>query len=144
MDAERMREYLLGMPDVIEATQWGNLIYWVGPQVVGGKMFAMLDPDMSHGLVMSFPAGEEHFQELAELEGVVPAPYMARIFWVGVERWESFKNAEWEAELRASYELTRARLPAMAKKVLAMPKVEQKKAVAERKRVLAERDAAKN
>ena len=31
MDAERVREFLLGLPHVMETVQWGGrLVYWVG------------------------------------------------------------------------------------------------------------------
>ena len=41
MDAERVREYLLQLPHVVETMQWGaNLVFWVGDKAIGGKMFA--------------------------------------------------------------------------------------------------------
>ena len=42
MDAERLREYVLSLPHVVETMQWGaNLVYWVGDKAIGGKMFAL-------------------------------------------------------------------------------------------------------
>ena len=42
MDAERLREYLLRLPNVVETMQWGaNLVFWVGDKAIGGKMFAV-------------------------------------------------------------------------------------------------------
>src|SRR5439155_17569398 len=38
--------------------------------------------------IFSYAAGRERYDELLEIEGVIPAPYMARIFWVAVERWD--------------------------------------------------------
>jgi len=90
-----------------------------------------------------YPVGQERMAELVELEGIRPAPYMARIFWVAAERWDVWRTSEWESELRAAHALTFAKLPPKAKKVLAMSKSEQKKAVAEQRKILAAKDAAK-
>ena len=44
MDAERLREYVLSLPHVVETMQWGaNLVYWVGDKAIGGKMFALAE-----------------------------------------------------------------------------------------------------
>ena len=67
----------------------------------------------------------------------MPAPYMARIFWVAAERWEVLRNAEWESELRAAHALTLAKLPKGVLAVLEMPERERAKVIAERRKVLA-------
>ncbi len=137
MDAERVREYLLGLPHVVETMQWGdNLVFWVGDKAAGGKMFALvnLDGDGKHPLI-SYAAGAERYPELVEIDGIVPAPYMARIFWVAVQRWDVFRDAEWQRELRAAHEITLAKLPPKARKLLALPLKEQRRIVAERKKL---------
>jgi hypothetical protein len=68
---------------------------------------------------------------------------MARIFWVAAERWDVFRNAVWEDELRTAHALTYAKLPPRVKAVLALPKAELKKLVSERRKLLAEKDKAK-
>jgi len=144
MDVERVRGFLLGLPHVVETMQWGdNLVFWVGDKAVGGKMFCLLNLEAGgeageHG-VISFSAGAERFSELVEMEGVTPAPYMARIFWVAAERWDVLRNSEWESELRAAHALTLAKLPKGVLAVLAMPERERAKVVAERRKVLAAR-----
>jgi len=136
MNAERVREFLLGLPHVLETPQWGGIVFWVGDKAIGGKMFVMLNPDAGEGLPISFPAGQERFNELLELEGLLPAPYMARIFWVAAERWDVFRDREWQEQLTAAHEITYAKLPPKTKSILAMTKAEQKKIVAERRKVL--------
>jgi len=143
MNAERVREFLLGLPHVLETPQWGGIVFWVGDKAIGGKMFVMLNPDAGEGLPISFPAGEERFNELLELEGLLPAPYMARIFWVAAERWDVFRDREWQEQLTAAHEITYAKLPPKTKSILAMTKAEQKKIVAERRKVLAAKAEAK-
>lgn len=113
---------------MVETEQWGGLVYWVGDKAIGGKMFVMLPLD-SQGAVISYPAGQERFPELLEREGIVPAPYMARIWWVAVERWDVFRAAEWEEELRAAHALVYNKLPPKVKATLALAKLELKLAV---------------
>ena len=147
MDAERLRGFLLGLPHVVETMQWGaHLLFWVGDKAIGGKMFAMLNLDEPREaaagkphLVLSYAAGPERYPELLELQGLVPAPYAAKNFWVAAESWDVFTTAEWQRELRAAHALTLAKLPPKARKVLAMPAAEQKKAVAARRKELAAR-----
>jgi predicted DNA-binding protein (MmcQ/YjbR family) len=144
MDAERIRGFLLGLPHVVETMQWGNnLLFWVGDKAIGGKMFAVVNLDGDGKALISYAAGQERYSELLEIEGVIPAPYMARIFWVAVERWDVFRGVEWEQELTAAHGITFAKLPPRTRAVLAMPAKEQRKLLRERKAMLAERAAAK-
>ncbi len=126
----------------METQQWGdNLVFWVGDKAIGGKMFALINLDASGHGVVSYAAGPERFAELVEMDGLVPAPYMARIFWVAAERWGALRNAEWEAELSAAHALTHAKLPRGVLAVLAMPEKERKRVIAERKKVIAAKEA---
>lgn len=144
MDAERARAFLLTLPHVEETQQWGdNLVFWVGDKAIGGKMFALLDLSGGEHGVISYPAGAERFHEVLEREGLKPAPYMARIFWVAAERWSAWRNAEWEQELRAAHELTYAKLPKKTRELLAMPAKERNRIVAERRKLLAAKVAKK-
>src|SRR5271168_3560218 len=108
MDAERAREFLRKLPLVEETMQWGNnLVFWVGDKAVGGKMFALVNLDAdSHLRVMSISVGPERFHELLENDGVIPAPYMARIHWVALERWSAIPGKELEGLLRAARDVT--------------------------------------
>ncbi|HUD23737.1 MAG TPA: MmcQ/YjbR family DNA-binding protein [Acidobacteriaceae bacterium] len=141
MDAERLRAYLLTLPHVAETMQWGaNLVYWVGDKAIGGKMFALMNLDEPAAgkphLVLSYSAGPARYAELLELDGLVPAPYMARIHWVAAEGWEVFTDAEWKRELRAGYEITLAKLPRKVRATLALPAAEQRRLIAARRKLL--------
>lgn len=146
MDAERIRAYLLTLPHVVETMQWGaNLVFWVGDKAIGGKMFALINlDDDQHGQVISYSAGPERYAELLEIEGIFPAPYMARIHWVAVEHWNVFRTSEWEQQLAAAYAITSAKLPPRTCAVLAMPAKDQKRLIAERRRLLAAKAKAKH
>jgi predicted DNA-binding protein (MmcQ/YjbR family) len=151
MDAERIRAYLLTLPHSVETMQWGaNLVFWVGDKAVGGKMFALINLDGEEDQkrdktspVISYAAGPQRYSELLEVEGVIPAPYMARIYWVAVERWSVFRAAEWEQQLHAAHNLTFNKLPPRTRAVLALPATQQKRLIADRKKLLAARAAAK-
>ena len=140
MDVERARTFLLTLPHAVETMQWGdNLVFWVGDKAIGGKMFCLLNLDAGAHGVISYSAGPERYAELVEQEGIVPAPYMARIHWVAVERWSALRNAEWESELRAAHEITLAKLSKKMREALAMPERAQAKLIAERRTLLAKR-----
>ena len=138
MDLERARTFLVSLPYVAEAEQFGGLIYWLGDKAIGGKMMSMVNFEGA-GHCVSYPAGPMRFHELLELDGLVPAPYLARLHWVSAERWDVFRNAEWEEEWRAAHALTLAKLSPKTRKLLQLPKADLKRAVAERKKILAER-----
>jgi predicted DNA-binding protein (MmcQ/YjbR family) len=139
MDVERARAFLLTLPHAVETMQWGdNLVFWVGDKAIGGKMFCLLNLDAGAHGVMSYSAGPERYAELVEQDGMVPAPYMARIHWVAVERWSALRNAEWESELRAAHAITLAKLPRKTREALAMPERARATLIAERRAQLAE------
>jgi predicted DNA-binding protein (MmcQ/YjbR family) len=145
MDAERARAFLLGLPHVVETEQWGdNLVFWVGDKAIGGKMFCLIDLGGGQYGVAMYAAGPERFAELVEMEGLKPAPYMARIYWVAAERWGALRHAEWEAELLAAHALTHAKLPKRVLEVLAMPERERKKLISERRKAIAAKEAEAN
>ena len=138
MDVERIRGLLLRMPHVAETMQWGaNLVFWVGDKAIGGKMFALANLDGDGRAVISFCAGQQRYSELLEHEGIFPAPYLARAFWVAVERWDVLRSAEWEVELAAAHAVVTSRLPKRTRDVLAMPAREQRRIISQRRAVLA-------
>lgn len=134
MDAERLREYLLGLPHVVETMQWGaNLVFWVGDKAIGGKMFAVVNLDEDGKGVLSFAAGPERFAELLETEGVFPAPYLARAHWVAIEHWGVFRGRELEELLERGRRLIHDKLPKKTRDVLAMPPAARRKILRDRR-----------
>jgi predicted DNA-binding protein (MmcQ/YjbR family) len=151
MNPERLRAYLLTLPHAVETMQWGaNLVFWIGDKAIGGKMFALInleDPApegasphrrrVTHQALMMYAAGLARYPELLELEGLIPAPYMARIHWVAAERWDVFTPAEWQRELHAAHALTLAKLPPKVRATLALPATQRRRLIAQRRRQLA-------
>jgi predicted DNA-binding protein (MmcQ/YjbR family) len=145
MNVEWAQQFMLGLPHAVETVQWGaNLVFWAGDKAVGGKMFALIDLDEGRlggggSLVISYAAGPERSTELLELEGVRPAPYLARAHWIGVERWDVFRRSEWERELHAAHAIVYEKLPQRTKAALSLPAGELKRLVAARRKLLAEK-----
>jgi predicted DNA-binding protein (MmcQ/YjbR family) len=145
MDNERIRAICMAMTHVCETVNWGHhLVYWVGDRDIGGKMFAMTDLDGTGSGVLWFHAGAERFHELVEVEGIRPAPYLAKAYWVMLERWDAMRPREVEEELKRAHALIYEKLPPRTKKVLAIPEKERKKLIRERKKVVEAREKAKS
>ncbi len=143
MDADRLRTDLLTLPHVTETMQWGGrLVFWVGDKAIGGKMFAILNLDADRDRVIAFPTGPVAYHDLLELDGITPAPYLARIHWVAAERWDVFRPTEWQAHLRQAHQLTLSKLPAKTRAILALSTREQKSLLTERRKILAGRRQA--
>ena len=117
MTLEALRRLCLSFPGATEQIQWGaDLVF-----KVGGKMFcvARTDDDGKEGVAMSFKCDDETFAELVEREGIVPAPYMARAKWVGLQEFDTLPARELTPLLRQAYDLVAAKLPKSAQKALA-------------------------
>jgi len=141
MDNERVREFCLSLPHVTEAVGWGHhLVFWVGDKAIGGKMFALIHLDDAGTGVLWFHGGAERYQELLEIEGIIPAPYMAKAHWVTIERWDVMRSREFEEELRNGHALVYERLPKRVQTILAMPEKERSKLIRERKKALAAKE----
>ena len=127
-----------------ETLNWGHhLVYFVGDRDIGGKMFSMTDLDGSGTGVLWFHCGAERFHELLENEGICASPYLARAYWVTLERWDALRPREIEDELRRAHALIYEKLPKRTKAILAMPEKGRTRLIRERKKLLAERAKAK-
>jgi predicted DNA-binding protein (MmcQ/YjbR family) len=144
MDNERVREFCLSLPHAAETLNWDHyLVYWVGAREIGGKMFAITDPDGTERNVLSFHCGPERFHELLENEAITPAPHLARAYWVALERWDALRPREIEEELRRAHALIHQKLPRRVKAALALPESDRAKLIQERRKLLASRQKAK-
>lgn len=107
MDPEALREFCLSMPCATEDVQWENDLLFR----IGGKMFAVLALEPSHGVAFCFKCTPEEFADLTERPGIVPAPYLARYHWVGLQRLDALSPAALKKGIEASYRMVRAKLP---------------------------------
>ena len=104
MDIDALRKLCLSLPAVTEDIKWGHDLCFS----VGSKMFCVASLEAPFSC--SFKVGEEAFEELCNRQGFMPAPYMARAHWVLVNETARLNKKEWEAFIRQSYELVKARL----------------------------------
>jgi len=115
LDEQQLGAFCGGWPGVTRSIKWEvDLVY-----SVASKMFVVMctiGPDRGK---FSFKVDTERFLELTEQPGMMPAPYMARAFWVSVTEPERFARSELEAYVRRSYELVRANLPKKTQAALA-------------------------
>ena len=107
MDIESVRSFCLSLPHTDEKVQWGNDLLFR----IGEKMFAVAALEPSHGVALSFKCTPEKFAELVEQEDIIPAPYMARHHWVGLERFDALPDRELKELIKNSYQMTLAKLP---------------------------------
>ncbi|MBZ5647553.1 MAG: MmcQ/YjbR family DNA-binding protein [Acidobacteriia bacterium] len=108
MNVDAIREFCMSLPHATEQVQWvRDLVF-----KVGGKMFCVvnLEPQREE-VLMSFKATEEEFHELQEVEGIIPAPYMAKNKWVALQRWDVLPTQELKRLVRTSYQQVYAKLP---------------------------------
>jgi predicted DNA-binding protein (MmcQ/YjbR family) len=132
MSVEWIRAVCLSLPGVTEEIQWEDHLLFK----VGGKMFAIttLGPG---GVRLSLKSTPEKFTELTEIPGVIPAPYMARNYWIALERWDALRRNDIEELVHESYALVVAKLP-KKKQMEIEGHTRPKKKFAERKRKLQE------
>ena len=106
MPAEWVRHFCLSLPHTTEVVQWGNDLVFK----VANKMYAVLALDPAK-VILSFKCTDEEFIDLTERDGIIPAPYLARAKWIGLERIDALSRKEIERLLRQSYDLVVAKLP---------------------------------
>lgn len=87
--------------------QWGEDLCFK----VRGKIFAIVDLSKGKLAPICFKCAPEKFQELLEIEGIAPAPYVGRYKWVLLERASILTPEELEDLIRQSYELVVAKAP---------------------------------
>src|ERR1700747_3185396 len=144
-DAERMRAMLLKLPHVAETVAWSTyVLFWAADKSIGGKLFAMMNPVNETNGVITYVVGPERYAELLEREGVSPSVECPRSQWVQVERWDVFRQAEWQSEMEAAHAIIAAKLPKRTRDVLAMPPGERNRLIEERKAPLAKRKPKKS
>jgi len=111
MDLEAIRKYCLSLPHATEGIQWEDDLLFR----IGGKMFTVCNLD---GSSISFKCTPEEFEELILIDGIIPAPYMARNHWVQIRKANAVRTAELQRLIRTSYDMVRAKLPKKVRETL--------------------------
>jgi predicted DNA-binding protein (MmcQ/YjbR family) len=106
MDAKQLESFCGAWPGVASDIKWEDDLVFS----VAGKMFVVTALRGPHKGRTSFKVDSDRFLELTDQPGMMPAPYMARAFWISITEPERFEPAQIEAFVRRSYELVRAGL----------------------------------
>ncbi len=106
MNIEQIRKFCLSLPHATEDVKWEKDLCFC----VGEKMFCVTGLDQVDGQV-SFKCTPGKFAELIEVEGIIPAPYVARYHWVAVQRADAISDAELKVMIKTSYEMVFEKLP---------------------------------
>lgn len=106
-DVDWLRELCLSLPEATENIQWGEDLCFK----VRGKIFATAVLSDGRFPRVCFKCSPEKFDELLEVEGVTPAPYVGRYKWVLLSRSNLLSPVELEKLIRQSYELVAAKAP---------------------------------
>ena len=113
MNIEEIRDFCLGLPGTTEDIKWENNLCFS----VREKLFLLISLDeVPPGA--SFKVKTDNFDAVTAREGFRQAPYFARGMWVSLDDIGRPDIKEWEAFIRTSYELVRAKLPARVRKEL--------------------------
>lgn len=103
--------------------QWGGSHVWK----VGGKMFAISDlgsgsekasPD-TH-IALAIKCGDMSYRMLTELNGIIPAPYLARAKWVRVEADAEFNDDDRKAYIAEAHRIIGGKLSKKLQKELGL------------------------
>jgi predicted DNA-binding protein (MmcQ/YjbR family) len=114
MDTDWIREYCLSLKGAPEEVQWETSLLYK----IGGKIFAITSMLQTAQNMLSLKADPGKFDELLEIEGILPAPYLARNKWIAIQRSVRLKPAEIKELIKTSYSLVLSKLPAKQKNFL--------------------------
>lgn len=107
MQLAQLKRLGLSFPHATVVKQWGETLVFK----VGGKMFLILSLDCELVEQTYFKVTPANFKRLTDIDGIIPAPHLARASWVAVEDFAALPATELEALIRESYDLIFAALP---------------------------------
>lgn len=111
MNIEELQQICKQLKGVTQDIKWENHLCFN----IGGKMFLVTSPD-EVPISASFKVANDDFEELCNIEGFTPAPYLARYNWVLLDDINRLSERDWKQYIRQSYELIYSKLPAKTKK----------------------------
>src|ERR1051326_8161876 len=105
---DSVRAFCLSLPHATEGVQWEH--EWLFR--IAGKMVcvANLEPGLSPTKI-AFKCTPEKFAELVEIDGIIPAPYMARNHWVAMLDMNALRQPEIRELIQESYRMILEKLP---------------------------------
>ena len=115
MNVEDVQNICRGMTGVTEDIKWEHDLVFS----IGGKMFCVVGLDQTPTSA-SFKVNDEEFEEMCNLPGFKPAPYVAKYKWVLIDDINKMNKTDWKRYLKQSYDLVKDKLSAKIKKQLGL------------------------
>jgi len=115
MNLEALRKHCRTLPGATVDVKWGA----DECHCVGGKMFAVFGTRSKKPTNVGFKCDPERFLELTDVDGIVPAPYLARAHWVLVEDAKALTDAQARDLVARSHALVMARLTKKEREAIA-------------------------
>ena len=106
-DVDWIRELCLSLPEATENMQWGDDLCFK----IRGKIFTTVVLSDGRFPRLCFKCTPEKFNELLEVEGITPAPYVGRYKWVLLANSKVLAADELESLIRKSYDMVSAGVP---------------------------------
>ena len=116
MIAKDLHAFLAALPQTTLSIQWGNDHVFK----IGGRMFAVMDPPGGKSRSLSFKASEESFEILTRLDGIIPAPYLARAKWVYLDKPQRLPAKDLKAYLKRAHAIVGSGLTKKKQKELGL------------------------
>ena len=111
MNLDALRKYCGTLPGATVDIKWGA----DECHSVGGKMFAVFGTRNRKATNVGFKCDPERFLELTDIDGIIPAPYLARAHWVLVEDRKALTDAQAKDLVARSHAIIMAKLTRKAR-----------------------------
>lgn len=119
---EEFEAFVSRLPHVFIVHQWGNASVAKVGRDKTSKIFALHSDWSSDTPSVSFKCSQMSFDMLPTLNGVRPAPYLARAKWVQVAPHSELDAHMLESYVVAAHALAYATLPRAVRNTLSLPK----------------------
>jgi len=102
MTRDEFDTYCASLKATTHVVQWGGASVWK----IGGKIFA-LAPNTAEGEFqsISFKCSDLSYEILIQQEGLIPAPYLARMKWVALENEKGMNDDDLKDYITTAYEI---------------------------------------
>ena len=109
MRLDRLKAFALALPHATVVKQWGETLVFK----VGGKMFMIVSLDGDTAEAIAFKCSPADYARLTgEVDGAEPSSHnLYKSHWVTLADPEALSETPLKAQVRAAYDLIRAKLP---------------------------------
>ena len=115
MNLDSLRKHCKTLPGATVDIKWGA----DECHCVGGKMFTVFGTRNKKPTNVCFKCDPERFLELTDVDGIIPAPYLARAHWVLVEDAKALSDAQARELVARSHALVMAKLTKKEREAIA-------------------------